>query len=66
MSWSFGIVNNKLAEIFFEGKKGKTVFLGHCYVKESEYKTKRERRWIKEDIARVKLVYRKGKYKSKN
>lgn len=66
MSWSFGIVNNKLAEVFFERKKGKTVFLGHCYVKESEYKSKSERRWIKEDIAKVRLVYRKGKYKFKN
>lgn len=63
MNWSFGIVNNKVAEIFFERKKGKVVFLGHCYVKEADYTTKKERKWIEEDTRNVRLVFRKGKYK---
>lgn len=64
--WSFALVNNKLAEVFFERKRGKIIFLGHAYVKESEYTTKMEKSWIKKDTARVRLVYRKGEYKFKN
>lgn len=65
MNWCFGLVNNKLAEVFFE-KKGKThKFLGHAYVKESEYKTKKEKAWIKSDTAKVHLVYRKSVYREK-
>lgn len=61
MSWSFALVNGKLAEIFFE--KGKKVkFLGHAYVKESDYKTKKEKQWIQEDINKVKLTYKNGQY----
>src|SRR3989344_5875301 len=66
MCWSFAIVNNKLAEIFFENKRGKTCFYGHVYVKEPDYATKKERRWIKEDSDRYQLTYRKGMYKDKN
>ena len=66
MTWSFALVNNRLAEVFFEMKRGKNIFLGHAYVKESEYTTKKEKRWIKEDTAKVRLVYRKGEYKFKN
>ena len=62
MNWSFGIVNNKLAEIYFEKKKKNVTFIGHCYVMESEYKTKKEKKWIQEDREKVKLVYRNGKY----
>ncbi len=43
MSWCFAIVNNRLAEIYFEEKKGKTKIIGYCYVKEEEYKTKKLR-----------------------
>lgn len=63
MSWSFGIVNTKLAEIFFENKKGEINILGHCYVKESEYKTKKEKRWIQEDIRKIRVVFRNRKYR---
>ncbi len=66
MTWSFALVNNKLAEVFFERKRGKNIFLGHAYVKESEYTTKKEKRWIKEETARVRLIYRNGEYKFKN
>jgi len=64
--WSFALVNNRLAEVFFERKRGKINFLGHAYVKESEYTTKKEKRWIKKDTTNVRLVYRKGEYKFKN
>jgi hypothetical protein len=64
--WSFALVNSKLAEVFFERKRGKNIFLGHAYVKESEYTTNKEKGWIKKDTARVRLVYRKGEYKFKN
>ncbi len=64
MSWSFAIINNRLAEVFFDRwKNGRVVFRGHCYVKRSEYKTKQEQKWIDRDTAKVRLVCRKGKYK---
>lgn len=66
MNWCFGIINNKLSEVYFEKKRGKTVFIGHCYVNESGYTTKKEKRWIEKDTTKVKLIYRKGKYKEKN
>ena len=62
MNWCFAKVNSKLAEIYFEKKRGKTKFLGHCYVKKSEYKTKRELAWIEEDTKKVKLDYKNKKY----
>ena len=66
MSWCFAIVNNKLAEIFFDKtQKGKTKIRGFCYADQSEYKTQKEREWIKEDTAKVQLIYQKGKYISK-
>lgn len=67
MSWCFAIVNNKLAEIYFDKKKsGQIKIWGHCYVKKEDYKSKKEQKWIKEDTARCKFVYQKGKYKKKN
>lgn len=49
MTWSFGLVNGKLAEVFFRKRRGKIVPYAHAYVKESEYKTKQEKKWIQED-----------------
>lgn len=64
MNWCFAIINNKLAEVFFEKKKnGKPEFQNHCYVKKEDYKTKQEQKWIEKDTKKVKLVYRKGEYK---
>ncbi len=64
MPWCFAIVNNKLAEIYFdENKDGKPKIFGHCYVKKEEYKTKQEQKWIEQDTKRVKAVYRNKKYK---
>lgn len=48
MCWCFAIVNNKLAEIFFDEKKnGQAKIWGHCYVRQEEYETKTEQKWIK-------------------
>ncbi len=52
----------KLAEVFFERKRGIIKFIGHCYLKKSEYKIKKEQRHIKENTAKARLNYRKGKY----
>ncbi len=61
MHWSFALVNNRLAEIFFETSKKSKIF-AHCYIKRSEYKTKKEKDWIAEDTKRTRFVYRKGRY----
>lgn len=64
MCWCFAIVNNKLAEIFFDEKKsGQVKIRGHCYVKLEEYKTKTEQKYIKQDTSKFKFVYRNKKYK---
>ena len=63
MNWCFGLVNGRLAEIFFEKKGRIFVFLGHTYIRGSDYKTKREKYWIKNDIDKIQLSYSKGMYK---
>ena len=62
MDWSFAIINGKLAEIYFEKKNKKVNFLGHCYVKRTEFKTKKEQAMIYEDTKKVRLKYYGGKY----
>ena len=63
MYWCFAIVNNRLAEVYFDKKDKKPHVFVHCYVKTSEYKTKQEQKWLKEDTAKFRFVYRKGKYR---
>ena len=65
--WCFAIINNRLGEIFFENdhKKKKSFIWGHCYVKRSEYKTKREQRQIDADIKKYRITYRNKKYTRK-
>ena len=65
MSWCFAIINNRIAEIYFEKNKKEVKFLGHCYVKESEYTLKEERDCIKKDIVKHRFTYRKGVYKNR-
>ena len=62
--WCFAIINNRLSEIFFGRKKGKCkkVIWAHCYVKRSEYKTKREQKMIVKDTKRCRFTYRNKKY----
>lgn len=64
MGWCFAIINNRLAEIFFEKNKSGIKFLGYCYVKENEYKLKKEKEWIKKDIVKHYFIYRNGIYKN--
>ena len=64
MPWCFAIVNNKLAEIYFDKKKDSSNKIwGHCYVKKEEYKTKQEQKWIEEDTKKVRVIWRNKKYK---
>jgi hypothetical protein len=65
MSWAFAIINNRLAEMYFE-KKGKVfVMEGHCYVKREEFTTKSELKDIDTDTKKHVLSYRKGVYRDK-
>ncbi len=64
--WCFAIVNNKLAEIYFEKDKEGVEIWAHCYVKEEEYKTKKEQTYIKEDTSKFKFAFRLGKYRLLN
>ena len=64
MGWCFAIVNNKLAEIYFNEKKnGRIKIWAHCFVANRDYKTKKEQQWIQEDTKRVRVTYRKKRYK---
>jgi len=63
MGWCFAIINNKLAEIYFDDAKGEPKIRGHCYVKKRDYETKKERRWIKDDTAKFRFAYKKSKYR---
>ena len=65
MNWSFALINNRLAEVFYEKKKNKIEVLGHCYIDASDYKTKKEQKWIEEDPKKLNLSYYKKRYKSK-
>lgn len=66
MGWCFALINNKLAEIFFDRTpKGKVKIRGHCYVDKREYRTKKEQKWIQMDTARARFKYKKRKYYGK-
>ena len=62
--WAFALINGRLAEFHYEVKKGKSYMTcGHCYVKRSEYKTKKEQRWIDTDTKKYRFTYRNKKYR---
>ena len=63
MSWCFAIVNNKLAEIFFERKGKKTSIFAHCYVDKTAYKTKEEQKWIAQETKKYKFIWKNKIYK---
>jgi len=67
MSWCFAIINNKLAEIYFDKNLGstKSKIVAHCYVAEQDYLTKEEKIWIKRDTKKFRFTYRNGNYKRK-
>lgn len=66
MYWCFALINKRLAEIFFKEKNGEISMEGHCYVKANEYKTKTEKRQIKQDTVKHQFIYRNGRYKDQN
>jgi hypothetical protein len=61
--WCFAIVNGRLAEIHFKKDFG---ISGHCYIKRSEYSTKREQKMIDADVKKCIFSYRKGFYYDKS
>jgi len=66
MSWCFAVVNNRLAEIYFEKKKSKSARIwGHCYVNKKEFSTKQEKKWMAEDTKKCPFAYKNGKYREK-
>ena len=62
MYWVFAMINNRLAELFFDKIKGKLILYTHAYVKKSEYKTRHEQRMIREDTKKYHFTYRNKKY----
>ena len=63
MGWSFAMVNNRLAEIYFDHKKnGDPIMHAHCYVKKVDFKTERDQRHIEIDTKRYRFTYRNKKY----
>lgn len=60
--WCFAKVNGKLAEIYFEERRGKNKVCAHCFVDEKDYKTKQEKKWIESDTKKFKFSFKKGKY----
>lgn len=66
MCWNFALINNRLAEIYFdENKNGKFKIWGHCHVNKSEFKTKKEQEWIRKDTEKLQYTYYKKKYRMK-
>ena len=57
------MINNRLAEVFFDKKRKCIEIKGHAYVEASDYKSLKEKHWIEKDTSRLRLVYRNGNYK---
>jgi len=63
MGWCFAIVNNRLAEIYFERVRNhEPEIWAHCYVKRADFKTKTEQKEIAKDTEHLKIVYRNKRY----
>ncbi|MBI3595630.1 MAG: hypothetical protein HY203_00570 [Nitrospirae bacterium] len=56
--WQSGLVNGRLAEVFFSNGR----ILGYCLVDATEYKTRKEKRWIAEDTQKLQLTYKNKEY----
>jgi len=63
MGSCFALINGRLAEVYFDKTKKGIKFLGHCYVEKSEYTTKREQKWIDEDLVKHRFSYRNNEYR---
>lgn len=64
--WCFATINGRLAELFFDRRNGKLFFLGHVYVERSDYKTKKEQKWIDKDIKKYSFAFHNKEYSDKN
>ncbi len=62
MYWVFVMINNRLAELHFDKKRGKLLLFAHGYVKKNSFKTRREQRMIEKDTKRYRFTYRNKKY----
>ena len=63
MMWCFAKVNSKLAEIYFEkDKKGKNKVFAHCYVDSKDFKSKKEKLWIRNETKKFAFTYKNKKY----
>ena len=59
------MINERLAEIYFDELKGKKrKIYAHCYVDEKTKWTKEEKRWIAIDKKHNRFSYRNKKYRS--
>lgn len=66
MSWCFAVINNRLAEIYFDhDKKRNVLFWAHAYVDKTKNWTKREKQHIKKDTQKYKFSYHNGYYRDK-
>ena len=59
--WCFALINNRLAEIFFDKEWG---LYGYCYVKRDEY-SKGEQRRINKDLQKHQFSYRNAMFYDK-
>lgn len=66
MNWCFALINGKLAEIYFEPKKGDPKILGHAYVKKEQYQTKKEQEYISNDTEKFQFSYKNRIYRNMN
>jgi len=62
MYWCFAKLSNRLAEIYFKKKKGKSKIFAHCYINKLEFKNKKEINQIDKDTKKFHLTYKNGKY----
>lgn len=64
MHWCFGLVNGRLAHVFFDIQKdGKKHVFAHSYINARELRSKREKEMMKSDVKKTRLLYRNRKYR---
>ena len=64
MAWCFTLLNNRLAELYFEyDKAGRPLISGHGYVDNIRDWSKHEQRLITQDLKKYRFSYRKGRYR---
>ena len=66
MPWCFALVNNRLAEVYFNETRRGPRITGHCYVKMEDFSTAKEKKWIKKDTEKLRFIFRKRRYKRIN